>query len=128
MHNEIFKMKVMNVGAHYGHTDATEGIEFDARILGDESVEFHFSCIAILDEEGRNFDIHSEFADFETVMNACDQDSALGIRLYNAFKSSVHNMLLGIHSQTCTKDYVTIVTVDEDDFTTMELKLIEEEV
>lgn len=120
-------MKVMNVGAHYGHTGATEGVEFDARILGDESVEFHFSCIALLDEEGRNFDIHSEFADFETVMRACDQDSEMGIRLYNAFKSSVHNMLLGIHSQTCTKDYVTIVTVDEDGFTKMELKLIEEE-
>ena len=93
----------MNVGAHYGHTGATEGVEFDARILG-----------------------HSEFADFETVMRACDQDSEMGIRLYNAFKSSVHNMLLGIHSQTCTKNHVTIVTVEDDGFTKMELKLIEE--
>lgn len=121
-------MKTMNVGAHYGNTGATEGIEFDARILSDESVEFHFSCVARLDEEGRNFDIYNEFADFATVMNACDQDSQLGIRLYNAFKASVHNTLLGIHSQTCTTDHVTIVTVDEDGFTTMELKLIEEEV
>lgn len=120
-------MKVMNVGAHFTHNEPHDGIGFDARILSDESVEFHFSCTALLDEEGRNFDIQSEFADFETVMCACDQDSKMGIRLYNAFRASVHNMLLGIHSQTCTQDCVTIVTVEDDGFVKMELKLIEDE-
>lgn len=119
----------MNVGAHCAEDEqliAQNGIEFDGRIIDDESVEYHFSCTAWLDEDGRNFEITNEFADFDTVMNACKQDSELGIRLYNAFKASVYNMILGINTQTWTGDHVTIVTVDEDG-TKLEVKLTEEE-
>lgn len=106
-------MKQLNVGVVDANTDPTEGIKFDGRIIDDESVEYHFSCKAYLDHEGRNFEITEEFADFDTLMNACDQDSELGIRLYNAFRSAVHNMMLGFHAQMWTIDHVTIVTVDE---------------
>lgn len=118
---------VMNVGSLAGSQDVTEGIEFDGRIISDESVEFHFSCVGYLDREGRNFEITNEFADFDSVMNACGQDSELGIRLYNAFRVAVHNMLLGFHSQTLTPEHNTIVTVDEDGCTKLEIKSIEEE-
>lgn len=120
-------MKQMNVGSHGYESDPTNGIKFDGRLLSDESVEFHFSCVGYLDSEGRNFEITDEFADFDTVMNACDQDSELGIRLYNAFRVAVHNMLLGFHSQTLTPDHNTIVTVDEDGCTKLEIQSIEEE-
>lgn len=118
-------MKQMNVGVLGAQLNPSDGIEFDGRILDDESVEFHFSCVAWLDEHGRNFDLTDEIADFNAVMNACDQDSELGIRLYNAFKASVYNMILGINTQTWTGDHITIVTVDEDG-TKLEVKLSEE--
>ena len=119
-------MKQMNVGIIGAIVDPSEGVSFDGRIIGDELVEFHFSCVGYLDREGRNFEISEEFADFDSVMNACDQDSELGIRLYNAFRSAVHNMLLGFHSQTWTANHVTIVTV-EDDCTKLEVILANSE-
>lgn len=120
-------MKQLNVGVLGLDADPTNGIKFDGRIIDDESVEFHFSCTGWLDSEGRNFDLTDEFADFNSVMNACNQDSEFGIRLYNAFKLAVHNMMLGIQAQTCTPEHVTIATVDEDGFTKLELVLNEEE-
>lgn len=120
-------MKQMNVGSRGYESDPTNGIKFDGRIMDDESVEFHFSCTGYLDREGRNFEIVEEFADFDTVMNACNQDSELGIRLYNAFRAAVYNMLLGFHSQTWTEDHFSVVTVDEEGATMLEVKLIEED-
>lgn len=119
-------MKQMNVGVVGANINPSEGVEFDGRIIDDESVEFHFACTGFLDESGRNFELINEFSDFETVMGACDQDSELGIRMYNAFKSAVHNMLLGFQSQAWTINHVTIVTV-EDDCTKLEVILTDEE-
>ena len=121
-------MKSMNVGACGINPDPTYGVKFDGHIIGDDSVTFHFACTGYLDNEGRNFECADEFADFSVVMNACDQDSELGIRLYNAFKSAVYNMLLGFHTQTLSHEHFTLVTIDEEDgFTKLEVKLMEEE-
>lgn len=119
-------MKQMSVGAYGYETDTTEGVKFDGHILDDESVEFHFSCVGhMLDSKGYNFDLTNEIADFNTIMNACNQDSELGMRLYNAFRSAVYNMLLGFQSQTLTHDQFTLVTIEDDGSTKLEIKSVE---
>lgn len=108
-------MAQINIGVTGATTIPAHGIEFDGRIVSDESVEFHFSCTAFLDPEGCNFEIQDEFADHAAIKAASNEDPLLRLRLYNAFKSAVMYMTLGFHNKLYSENHYLLATVDTSD-------------
>ena len=117
--------KQMNVGVVGNGRDITQGIHFDARILTDESVEFHFSCTGVMTSDGKHYDLENEWGDFITVRAECEGDRLLGARLHSAFRVAVYDLMTGFQRKQLTEEHCIIVTV-EDGYTSFEVMINED--
>lgn len=111
-------MRVYIVGTEeINAINSVEGIFFEGKIKGDDSVQFHFSCCAQM--IGNHYDYSHLFADHDTLLNICKYDLDLANNFHSKFTQVVHMMLSDARCKPLPATIEYEITLD-DEITTVE--------